>query len=161
MMYRCNLTFCSKLLFMAVMVPSGQANFQQSEEFIAEGGQHNEELVSEILPFIKMALIFMTLGRAVLLLISFKRLSICKVYIYYQVVYVLLELFLPRDHGDMQLKVMMDNNLMSFLLLYFDFWPSCIAMLSPQVFVVIINSYILEDDITLRAVMTCTMQLIF
>ena len=72
----------------------------------------------------------MSIGRVILLLISFKKLSICKFYIYYQVVYILLELCLPRDYGDMQLKLLMDNNVMSFCLLYMDFWPSSIAILS-------------------------------
>ena len=98
---------------------------------MSESNEYNEDLVKSIFPFVKMAIIFMTIGRAILLLISFKKISICKVYIYYQVIYILLELCLPRNHGDMQLKLMLDNNVMSFLLLYFDFWPNCIAMLSP------------------------------
>ena len=130
MMYRCNLAFVSKILFMAMNWPLGQANFQQSEKYIENGGEHNEEFVSAIFPYVKIAILSMSIGRVILLLISFKKLSICKFYIYYQVVYILLELCLPRNYGDMQLKLLMDNNVMSFCLLYMDFWPSSIAMLS-------------------------------
>ena len=59
---------------------------------MSESNEYNEDLVKSIFPFVKMAIIFMTIGRAILLLISFKKISICKVYIYYQVIYILLEL---------------------------------------------------------------------
>ena len=43
----------------------------------------------------------MSLGRIVLLLVSAKKLEVCQYYIYYQVVYVMIEECLPRNYGDM------------------------------------------------------------
>ena len=61
----------------------GQANWQQSSKFIDKNGTHNEELVSKIFPFVQWTMIFMTFGRLVLMLISYKNLAVCKSYIYY------------------------------------------------------------------------------
>ena len=79
-------------------------------------------------------MIVMSYARLLLILLSMKKLAICKVYIYYQIVYLMLEQCLPRDYGDMQLKVLMNQTVLDFSLLYFKFWPSCIGVLCIQLF---------------------------
>ena len=73
-------------------------------------------------------MIVMTFGRLVLIAISFKQIKVCKVYIYYQIIYSLLEECMPRDYGTMQVNIFMTNNVMNFCLLYYNFWPSVICM---------------------------------
>ena len=79
----------------------GKANFQQSQKFIDEGGAYNNDLIDAMLPSIKWAMIILTFGRLICIFISIKKLAICKTYIYYQAIYIILEEFLPRDYGDM------------------------------------------------------------
>ena len=43
---------------------------------------------------------------------------------------VIVEMLLPRNYGDMQLKLLMIDNVMNFMLLYFQWWPNCLIMLS-------------------------------
>ena len=76
----------------------------------------------------------MTFFRLVLMLISYKSPAICKSYLYYQAIYTILEMGLPRNYGDMQMNMIMVNNVFNFLLLYADFWPNTIVMLSTQLF---------------------------
>ena len=133
-MYRSNLTFISRVIFTSFWMFLGKANFQQSQKFIDDGGTYNTELIDTMFPSIKWAMIILTFGRLICIFISIKKLAICKIYIYYQAIYILLEEFLPRDYGDMQHKLLMANNIMNFGLLYFSFWPGAIFMLATQVF---------------------------
>ena len=64
-------------------------------------------------------MIVMSYGRLFLILVSMKNLAVCRVYIYYQMAYLLLEECLPRDYGDMQLKLLMNNSLLDSFCLYF------------------------------------------
>ena len=103
LMYRANVTFISKVIFMMIWMAFGEANYQQSKDYMEEDGvQLNQELNKNVYPFLKWAMIVMTFGRLILVFASIKNLAICKVYIYYQIVYLLLEEFLPRDYGDVQ-----------------------------------------------------------
>ena len=124
----------SKFIFMLIWSALGQANYQQSREYIERDEQHNSDLIKGLFPFIQWTMIVMSYARLLLVLLSMKKLAICKVYIYYQIVYLMLEQCLPRDYGDMQLKVLMNQTVLDFSLLYFKFWPSCIGVLTIQLF---------------------------
>ena len=41
LMYRANVCFTSKFIFTCIFMALGKANWQQSREFIDEGGEHN------------------------------------------------------------------------------------------------------------------------
>ncbi len=71
----------------------------------------------------------MTFGRILLMATSYKNANICRVYIYYQCLYLSLEWLLPRDYGEMQTNVMLLRNLLNFMCLYYDFFTSCVGML--------------------------------
>ena len=62
---------------------------------------HNEALWCDFSKFLYMAMICMTLGRILLILVSYKYENICRIYFYYQVVYLTLEWCLPRNYGNM------------------------------------------------------------
>ena len=103
----------------------------------------------------------MSYGRLVLILISMKNLSTCKIYIYYQILYLLLEECLPRDYGTMQLKLLLSQSVLDFSLLYFNFWPSCIGILSIQVFQVAARSLTYGKDVTSAIIAECIGALAF
>ena len=106
-------------------------------------------------------MIILTFGRLILIFISIKKLSICKMFIYYQVIYILLEELLPRDYGDMQLKLLMANNIMNFALLYFSFWPSVICMLSTQVFQAASETFVYGKDFSDEILIECIFGLLW
>ena len=60
------------------------------------------------------------------MLVSFKKLEICKIYFYYMQVYKMVEQIMPRDYGSVRLKLMMSYDLLDYTMLYFHFWPSLI-----------------------------------
>ena len=70
--YRANVCFISKLLFTSIFILLGQANWQQSQKFMEESDDYNETFVQQVFPIVKWALITMTIGRLLLLLISLK-----------------------------------------------------------------------------------------
>lgn len=82
-------------------------------------------------------------------------------FIYYQVVYILLEELLPRDYGDMQLKLLMANNIMNFSLLYFSFWPSAICMLSTQVFQAASSTFVYGKEFSNEILIECIFGLLW
>ena len=94
-----------------------------------KGGRHDEKFFESYYEYLKIALITMSMGRILLMVVSYKNIKICRVYIYYQILYLSLEWLLPRDYGEMQTNVMLSGNVMNFICLYYDFWPSCIWML--------------------------------
>ena len=57
----------------------------------------NTNLCEEVFPYAKWALIISIFGRAILLLISLKRLSICKVHLYYEMLVFVVLFCLPQD----------------------------------------------------------------
>ena len=160
-MYRSNVCFVSKLVFTSLFMILGKSNWQQSQEFIDNEGEHNTDVVSKIFPIVKYAMIAMTVGRLVLMLISYKNLKVCQSYIYYQAAYMILEMCLPRNYGDMQLNMLMVNNVFNFLLLYTNFWPNCIVMLSTQMFQVASNSLVYDKEFNQQVIMQCVISLFY
>ena len=73
LMYRANLTFISKVVFMMIWMAFGKANYQQSEDYMEDDeAQHNQELNKNLYPILKWAVIVMTFGRIVLICLSMK-----------------------------------------------------------------------------------------
>ena len=64
-------------------------------------------------------------GRLILLLISLKKLEICKVYLYYEALNVVIHNLMitgyPEDAANFTHVIM---QILNFLLYYFDWWPS-------------------------------------
>ena len=145
---RSNFTFLSKVIYMSLWILLGEANYIQSRDYIAEGKPHNEEFVARYQSFLQWAMLTMTFGRLALMVISFKKQQVCKIYIYYQILYSLLEECMPRDYGTMQVNIFMTNNVMNFCLLYYDFWPSSICMVLSQAVQMVIIAVVYEETIT-------------
>ena len=73
-----------------------KASFQVIKNFIDdEDTIYKQETIEAIYPYIQPIMIIHTLGRVILMLISFKYLRICKTYFYYELLYMLLETLLP------------------------------------------------------------------
>lgn len=153
--YRANIAFLSKVVFTSFYMPIGIANYQQSKEYIDAEKPHNEELMKTMFPILQWTMIIMTFGRLILMAISMKKLSICKTYIYYQVLYGILEDCLPRDFGDMQSKLSNTNNIMNFCLLYFDFWPNCLTMSALPLVQLMTNTFVYDKNMTGSLIWHC------
>ena len=129
--FRNNFTFLSKILYTVLWMSIGKANFQKSREYIALGKAHDEEFVAAAFDYLQYTMIAMTFFRVILMGLSYRFPAVCRIYVYYQIVYLSVEWCLPRDYGDMQTSVLYSENVLNFVLLYFDFWPSCLGFIFP------------------------------
>ena len=92
LMYRANFTFLTKILYMAGFMTLGSANYQESEEFQSKKDSvYNRELAGETFVYVKVLIIFMGVTRLFLMLVSFKKLEVCKYYFYFMQVYKVVE----------------------------------------------------------------------
>ena len=133
---RCNVSFASKVIYVFVWTIIGRANFQKSQAYVdksdaGSGHSYNEFYVENLFDIVKWMLIFMNIGRFFLLIVSYWKPSICKVYMLYQSVYMMLEWSQPRDYGEMQFQILTSENVLNFCLFTFEFWPSVFSMLLP------------------------------
>ena len=76
-------------------------------------------------------------------------------------VYKLVELCLPRNHGTMHLKMLMSTEIMDFCMLYFDFWSSCFSTLLFQSLQVGFGAYIYNVPVTSGVIFECVSALIW
>lgn len=82
-------------------------------------------------PYLKAIAIIMAILRVVLLCISYKHIGICRFYIYFQILDVMVQRTFPRDYGEFHSDSMMMLNYVIFLQYSFRFWPSfAMCMLS-------------------------------
>ena len=62
-----------------------------------EGNPAEPELTELVYPYAKTAMYIYFVGRVILMLISLKRLSVCRYYLYYEFLFAIIVLFLPQD----------------------------------------------------------------
>jgi len=115
----------------------GQSTYEQSKEFIEDHGDKydlNEKFTDATFTYFKWAYILLTLGRLPLILIACYKIKLCKFFIYYQMLFSLVEVCLPRDEGTVYQQLLMWVGVINFYLHYFDFWPGVFSILFVQVF---------------------------
>lgn len=152
LMYRANFAFLTKLIYMAGVMALGNSNYHESEEFMKkEDSVFDRECVNKTYTFAKNFIIIMGFGRLLLMLVSFKKLEVCKVYFYYMQLYKLVEQLLPRDYGSVRLKLTMQYDLLDFCMLYFNFWPSLITILVSHFTMFFIQMDLYQEEFTSAA----------
>ena len=87
----------SHLTYFVLFTIMGSENFQQSEEIMDEWNPKKADLIEEVRPYAKTAYFLFTLGRLILMLISIKKLSITRLYFYYELLNVVIDQFFPRN----------------------------------------------------------------
>jgi len=105
--YRANFSFAARLFYTLVFMIIGISHLDKSENFIADGEASSKEFVDANFPTLKIVYILLTFGRIPLMLISARKLTICKTYIYYEVVCNLVEECMPRDCGEYGQELLM------------------------------------------------------
>ena len=116
----------------------GESNVQRSQNYLERNIENPQtpglgylDLVGNIHPYARVFMYILTAGRLILLLISIKHLSICKLYIYYEFLLTILNQFLPEScYAYDQALIVQLSQLHNFLFFYFQFWPSLILSLS-------------------------------
>jgi len=86
------------------------------------------------------------------MLLSIKKLEVCKVYLYYQILYELMSLSLPHDRGDTAQQMVIILNLINFCFNYLHFWPSTLSLLALQVYQILARSFVYGEPITAELV---------
>ena len=93
-----------------------------------EGDPPEPDLTEIVYPYAKTAMLIFTAGRVVLMLITFKRLSVCRYYIYYELLLTIINAFLPRGWTyEVENHKMMMMAIFNFTIYYFEWWPSLIT----------------------------------
>ena len=96
MCYRANIGQASRLLGNILTNISSGFVYEKTLKLIESESQLiNTHICEEVFPYAKWALILAFIGRAILLTISLKRLSICKVYVYYEMLALITSIGLP------------------------------------------------------------------
>ena len=82
--YRANFTFITKVVYIIGWISIGKANWQESEDFMAqENAVYNVEMADATFDIAKNSIIVLSAIRFLLLLFSFKSLRICRFYFFF------------------------------------------------------------------------------
>lgn len=129
-MYRTNVAFLMRFLFDVAVYFLDDTYAQNSARYIAANKEVNQETVDTTFSaFVKLFYV-LSFGRLVLLLISIKYLKITKVYCYYQLlIWLVIEVGLPYDSGELRMSWLHVNLLIFFILDYFHFYPTAICIM--------------------------------
>ena len=74
-------------------------------------------------------MILFTLGRVILFLVSLKYPHVCKSFVYYEVLNLTIEAFLPYDITfNIRMLIIVLTNVVSFITDYFDALPAAIVL---------------------------------
>ena len=94
-------------------------------------------------------MIIHTLGRVILMLISFKYLKICKTYFYYELLYMLLETLLPPSElsAYYNRRFILQRSYENFSYFYFDLWPSVGCSLVTTIMNPIIRKVVYDEEL--------------
>ena len=93
-------------------------------------------------------MIIHTIGRVILMLVSFKYLKICKVYFYYELLYTLFELLIPPSvlSAYYNRNFILQRSYENFSYFYFDLWPSLGCSLATTMMSPIIRKVVYDED---------------
>ena len=97
LMYRANLTQFSHIAYFVFFASMGGESFQHSEKIRDEWDPERADLIEAVHPYATLAAVAFWFGRVILLLISIKKLSITRVYFYYELINVVIDQFFPRN----------------------------------------------------------------
>ena len=89
------MAFLTKAIWNFGMLSIGRGSYFDAKTYVDEGNPINAGVMDSLLPFAKGAYLFLVIIRVPLMLVSLKKLSICKTYFYFQFVFSLVEVCLP------------------------------------------------------------------
>ena len=81
-----------------VALALGKSNFDESDEYILETEEkYDHDLAQSILPYVKWAYIIITIIRVALFVISYKKPKVCRLYLYFELIIMLLDCCMPKN----------------------------------------------------------------
>ena len=121
----------------------------------------NSELVEQIFPYAKNAMIALNIGRGLLFLISLKWHHVTKLNYYYEMVSFLVECLLPYDvSNNISQWIRLLMTIINFLLDYFHFVPALIFVTLQFVINMAARHAFFEEPIDSEAIFTCVFNMI-
>ena len=116
----------------------------------------NSTIVSEIFPYAKWVLILSIFGRLIIILISIKKVSICKVNFYYELLVYVVMFCLPQGADlDIDIILYLSSTLLNFILNGFHFWCGLAATLVVQICFFASRVAFYNDTFDDKLVMVC------
>lgn len=105
-------------------------------------------LAEVTLPYAKYAHISGTIGRVLLLAVSYKKPQICKTYFFYELVMLLIDMCMVKAAPiDATNFIQLLTTTIIFIYLYFDIVPSLIGILISQITFAAIRHHLYEETI--------------
>ena len=121
-----------------------------------DGGDFDKEMAEAIFPIVKWAHIIGTLGRIVLLAISYKKPRVCRMYFFYELMMMMIDQCLPRDINLETLNfLLLLLTTLNFFSMAYDYWPNLVACSISQVIFTAIRASVYNDELNGDAVLGC------
>ena len=114
----------------AVNATFGVAKWHATEQYLEEeGGPPNLALAKEIFPYARTAMIIFNFGRFFIFLVSLKYPQVSKSFIYYELLILIIDSFLPTDiKFNVRMRTLVLTNIINFMANYFHALPAVIAL---------------------------------
>jgi len=88
----------------------------------------------------------MIAGRFFLLAVSLKYLKVSKIYLYYQMLFLMIGFSVPQDYGVIRTSIAAGWCYLSFIILAFDFWPGLIAVCISFCYIDIVTKHFIFEE---------------
>ena len=96
-----------------------------AKKFMDEGESPKQDLIEAIHPYAKNATLLHVVGRVILMLISIKRPSVCRYYLYYELLLHIINICSPFGLSfEIENQRMLMFALVNFGTYSFDWWPN-------------------------------------
>ena len=142
---------------MLSFIAFGMANWQETQRYIDEdGGPPNLELTKTVLPYARIAMILYTIGRVILFLLSLKYPNVSKCFLYFEVLNLIIESFMPYDITfNIKMWFVIRTNIVSFVTDYFHALPAAIVLCLQFPVIVASRAAFYNEPVNGEVVMMC------
>lgn len=145
-----------KIFVSTIALLIGQSSLTQPED----GEQH--ELGSQFQIIADWGLIhysaaFFCVTRIILLLISFKKIQVCHLFYYNEMILSSLMAFVYQDglkDDNLMLEILILTNLLNFACLYTNYWTSFVCTVVINIFVMVSREFVYRTDWSLNLILS-------
>ena len=88
---------------------TGTMHYMESEKFVEECSKCNKELVSSYLPYFKMILNVLMIGKVIMLIVAYWHPKTTRFWLHYLMIFNMINQTLPNDYGNKQMQYVFMN----------------------------------------------------
>lgn len=147
--YRSNLAMAISILYVAVMIATGEANFVKAQKFIdakSEGAIVDPHALAFFHPTMKVAYLVGSAGRLCLIVTSIKFPGLCKSYLIYNQAMLVIDFCLLQMDPQEQFKLAVLVSMVNFACYNFNAWVSFPALVVSQTCICLIRALVFKEE---------------